>query len=565
MTQAKPHTNLSQEKFHPASLLREIAQQQPDKKALIVSKCSLMTRNYHDHAITYSDLEKASDHVASQLLASGIKQGDKTIFMLKASHELFVYFFALLKIGAIPILVDPGMGLKRMLHCYRSVGASAFVGIPIANHIRRLLPRFFRSIHASVTVKPIAWDKLSRLNLKAPKKFVFPLTPKTQNDLALISFTTGSTGPAKGVEYSYGMVHAMKQMIQSHYAFTSNDVQFLTSPFFGVLGFMMGKTCILPDMNPAKPASASPKILVDTIRRYQATAMFASPALLNTLGHYAEKHSISLPSLLVVSSGGAPMTRDTMQRFRKVLTQKAKFDTTWGTTEGLPLTSIQIETLLNETSFDMQNGLGTCIGQPVSPVQVHAVQLSEQPIPTIEKAQICAPGEVGELIVQGPNISAHYHDQPEFDAVHKIKDGAQIWHRTGDLGWIDAKGRIWFCGRKSHQVSIQGKVINSVQIEGIVNSHPFVYRSALTSATMGQEKIAVICIELNQRMTKHTRMRVEREIRHKLSQHRMTRTIDTLLFPPKFPVDIRHNAKIDRGALGIWATKHLKQRGGLNG
>ena len=240
---------------NPALLLRHQAASFPDKTALIYPTGKKDSAGKLIYARkSYREIEQASDRAAYALIQAGFSQGDKTIFMVKPGPELFIQLFALFKIGAIPVVVDPGMGIRRMLHCYRTVGAETFIGVPLATLIRLVAPRTFSSIRSSVTVLRgtiVGEDKkLKDVSLQDP----FPISDRQASDIALINFTTGSTGPAKGVECSYGMVQSTLALIQVHYGFVQDDVQLLTAPFFGLLGMMMGNTCVLPRMNPTKPA-----------------------------------------------------------------------------------------------------------------------------------------------------------------------------------------------------------------------------------------------------------------------------------------------------------------------
>ncbi|MDX1694021.1 MAG: AMP-binding protein, partial [Ketobacteraceae bacterium] len=296
---------------------------------------------------------------------------------------------------------------------------------------------------------------------------------------------------------------------------------------------------------------------------YQVTCMFGSPSLIHALGNFCKKENIELTPLRMVSCGGAPMTLDIMRTFRSVLRDDAVFETTWGATEGLPLTSVSIDTLLGEAKPLMDAGKGVCIGAPVGEVEVKAIKITEGPIESWSDALEVSHGEVGELIVRGPNISPRYHNDPVSDKAHKIPGSEGNWHRTGDLGWFDDQGRVWFGGRSSHQVSLNNPPVTlySVQSEGVTNNHPNVYRSALVCAFADDErrKAAVMCIELTPETDQDEIPRIKEELLAMMEKFPSTQPVKQVLFHPSFPVDIRHNAKIERHILGRWATQQLDE------
>lgn len=562
-----PHLIGEESMYNPAQLLRNNAARFPDKPALFYPTGKKSFGEIEYASKTYAEIERDSDRAAYALRSAGFSPGEKAVFMVKPGPELFVMTFALFKLGVIPVLVDPGMGIRRMLHCYKAVGAERFLGIPAANFVRQLAPRFFSSIKSSITVARGKIVREERLLQGIVTDAPFPLYSARSDEVALIGFTTGSTGPAKGVETTYGMAMALANAVQSHNEVTSDDVQLLTSPFFGLLGMMMGNTCVIPEMNPAKPAHVHAPYIVEAIEKHGVTGMFASPALLHNLGRYGEATGVTLPTLRLVSSGGAPMSLITMKLFRKMLRDDANFETTWGATEGLPLSSINVDTLLSDTYQGMKSGLGTCIGKPVASVNVRAMRITQGAVPKWSDDLLVAPGELGELIVQGANISASYHCDEKSNLEHKIHDDGTVWHRTGDLGWFDTSGRIWFCGRKAHQVKLStptATTLYSVQGEGVANSHSQVYRSAMVSAKVtddsGQELvIPVMCVQPNKKSAASEQQQLRDEILALMQDTPATALIKHVLFHSSFPVDIRHNAKIDRESLGKWAAKQLKK------
>ena len=168
-------------------------------------------------------------------------------------------------------------------------------------------------------------------------------------------------------------------------------------------------------------------------------------------------------------------------------------------------------------------------------------------------------GEIGEITVKGDLVTRQYFERPAADALAKIKDGDTIWHRMGDLGWMDSKGRIWFCGRKSHRVTTKDRTLFTIPCEAIFNNHPKVYRSALVGIGSPPDQKPVICIELEHGKVKPKKKKIKKELFELAQQNELTKSIKTILFHKSFPVDIRHNSKIFREKLAIWAEKKLNR------
>ncbi|GGN33068.1 acyl-CoA synthetase (AMP-forming)/AMP-acid ligase II [Actinoplanes campanulatus] len=495
--------------------------------------------------LTFRELDEQSDTYAAGLHALGIGKGTKTVLMLRPGLELFPVLFGLLKLGAVPVVVDPGMGVRRMLHCYRSAGADAFIGIGAAHVVRLLNRRAFAGTRILVTAgRRWGWGGTT-LRALATHRSPAPTVPPDAGDLLMIGFTTGSTGPAKGVESTHGALEATVEQVIAAHGQSADDVALVTSPMFGVLHLLIGSTCVLAPIDPARVGAAAPATIADTIEEYGVTTMFASPALLGPFGRYLRDTGRRLPSLRTLVSGGAPVPDRLVPLLHR---HDLRFHTTYGATEALPIASIEAREILRDAGAGSRAGAGTCVGRPVDGIEVRVVHITDEPMPVWREDLRTAPGEIGEITIAGPTVSPRYHRLPEADAAAKIADGDRRWHRTGDLGWIDDQGRIWFCGRKSQRVGD----LHTVQCEGVFDAHPDVHRTALVEA----DGRPVVCVEAGPGVADHDRLR--REL-HELAQSQpMTKTLDTFVFHPSFPVDIRHNAKINREYLSRWAAHRLR-------
>jgi acyl-coenzyme A synthetase/AMP-(fatty) acid ligase len=283
--------------------------------------------------------------------------------------------------------------------------------------------------------------------------------------------------------------------------------------------------------------------------------MFASPALLNRVGRYGRERKIRLPILKRVVSAGAPVMPANIEQFCSMLVENAEVHTPYGATEAMPVLSIASNEILSETKHLSEQGFGNCIGRPVPPIEVALIRVTDEPIGTWSDELLVSDGEVGEITVKGDRVTRHYFENPEAERLSKIRDGADIRHRMGDLGWRDNHGRIWFCGRKSHRVTTETQTLYTIPSESVFNNHPMVFRSALVGIGPPGAQTPIICIELKKDRSSVHKAELKTELLDLARSNPQTRFIQTILFHPSFPVDIRHNSKIFREQLAVWAEK----------
>jgi acyl-CoA synthetase (AMP-forming)/AMP-acid ligase II len=541
-----------------ASHLKRVAEITPYKRAVVYptgrDNCGRVTYSH----LTFLQLDRESDCLAHGMQSAGITRGTRTILMVKPSLEFFIIIFSLFKTGAVPVVVDPGMGIRRMVACFKEGRPEAFIGIPAAHVLRTLNPKFFKTLKTWVTVgRRWFWRGFTLRQLRRLPWTPFSMAQTRKDDTAAILFTTGSTGPAKGAVYTHGNFDAQLGHIKSHLKISSDEIDLSTFPLFALFWPALGITSVIPDMDPTKPARVNPKNIIEAILNQGVTSMFASPALLNRVGEYGKKNRIKLPSLKRVISAGAPVSPSIIEQFSSMLCGDAEIHTPYGATEAVPIISITSSEILSETRKLSEQGYGICIGRPINDLEVCIIKVSDGPIDKWSEDLRVPDGEIGEISVKGDLVTRNYFGRPESDALAKIKDQDSFWHRMGDLGWKDSKRRIWFCGRKSHRVATENRTLFTIPCEAIFNNHPGVYRSALVGIGPLHRQKPVICIELKRHKIKYSKKTLKNELVGLAQQHELTQDIETVLFHPSFPVDIRHNSKIFREKLAIWAEKKL--------
>lgn len=541
-----------------ASHLRTMARIQPYKRA-VVCPCGRDSqgRVAYTH-LTFRQLDIESDCLAQGLDAVGVSRGVRTILMVKPSLDFFALVFALFKVGAVPVVVDPGMGVGRMLNCLQESRAQALIGIPPAHVLRTLAPKYFKSVTTFITVgNRLFWGGLTLRRVRHPHWEPFTIADTRAEEIAAILFTTGSTGPAKGVYYTHGVFDAQVRNIRTQFGITPDEIDLPTFPLFALFDPALGMTAIIPDMDPTQPAKVNPERIIEAIANQGVTNMFASPALLNRVGRYGKENGIKLPTLKRVISAGAPATPANIEQFSAMLTDGALIHTGYGATEAMPVSSFSSDDILKETRALSEQGFGMCVGQPIAGIDVRIIRITDGPITRWSDDLCVAEGETGEIAVRGDQVTRGYFERPRDDALSKIQDGDTFWHRMGDLGWMDKKGRIWFCGRKSHRVVTEKRTHYTIPCEAIFNNHPRVYRSALVGIGPQGREHPVICIELEAGDNGKYKKKLRQELLTLAKASPITEDIDTILFHRAFPVDIRHNSKIFREKLAVWAEKKL--------
>lgn len=539
---------------------RRFAAAEPDRASVIYPDGQTSAGLPDYRRITYRELDQWSDAIAQQLLRSGVSSGTRTIVLVLPSAELYAILFALLKIGAVPVVIDPGMGVRRMVHCLRAVEAEAFIGIPQAHALRVLFARSFRGVRTTLTVGRRWFWRGPTLRAwgRTPSGTLPERSPAAPEDVLIIGFTTGSTGPAKAVELTHGNLAAMVEQVHAARGNTPPETSLITLPLVGVLDLLLGSRCVLPPLIPSKVGSTDPAHVVDAIERFGVRTLFASPALLIPLLEHLRAKPAELSTLASVFSGGAPVPDWCVAGLREVLSPDAEIYAGYGSTEALPMSTIESRELLDGLVERAHQGDGTCIGRAADRVEVRLLAITDDPVATWDDADRPAgPRAVGEIVVTGPNVSTRYYWPAAANAAGKIADGERTWHRTGDLGWIDEQGRIWFCGRKSQRLETAHGPMFTVQVEQVFNVVPGVARTALVGVGARGAQRPVLCVELEPGADPSA---VLTRLRTRAVEFETVEPISEFLMHPRFPVDIRHNAKIGREQLAQWAAKRLEGR-----
>src|SRR5262245_45909348 len=387
--------------------LTETARLNPDGIAIAMPRGTDANGKLIYQTLTFKQLDDDSDRLAGGLWSMGVRPGMRLVLMVPPSIDFISLVFAMFKMGIVTVLIDPGMGRLNLISCLSECQPEGFIAVPLAQAVRTLLHRRFPKAKYNVTVgRRWFWGGLTidqLRNRRLPQGFPHALTKA--DDPAAIIFTTGSTGPPKGVLYRHGNFNQQADEIRDFYGIQPGEIDLPGFPLFALFNCAMGVTTVIPDMDATRPAKVNPRNIVEHIRDLNVTQAFGSPALWNVVGRYCDENRIELPTLKRVLSAGAPVPPHVLSRMKAAIPADGDVHTPYGATEALPVASIAASEVLRETAERSREGKGTCVGRRFPGIEWKVILITDEPIPTIGDAEILPYGEIGELIVQGPVVT----------------------------------------------------------------------------------------------------------------------------------------------------------------
>ena len=543
----------------PCNVASHLARQaaQRGAAAAIHYPTGLRHGRIHYASCSYHELDALSDTYARGLQEYGIARGTRTALMVPPGLDFFALFFALFKAGVVPVLIDPGIGLKPLRHCLAQAAPEAFIGVTRAQAARALLRWAPGSIRKLVTSGPkLGWGGLSTTELArlGEKSSGAVLADTRPGEMAAILFTSGSTGVPKGVVYRHRHFVAQVDLLRSAFGIEAGEVDLPTFPPFALFDPALGMSTVVPWMDPTRPAQADPGLLIQSIERFDVTNVFGSPALLRVLGHHAKGQALVLETVRRVISAGAALPIAAAREMQAALPPGGRVYSGYGATECLPVSCIAADELDDRVAAHTAGGDGICVGRPIMPNQVAIMPIRDTAEDHLPEAELLPPGVTGEVVVHGPTTTDAYWQRDVQTRLAKCTDArGRVWHRMGDVGYLDEQGQLWYCGRKSQRVAAGGTTLFPDQVEAYFNTHPEVFRTAL----VGAGGKAVLCVETAARPDRQGRERIHTDLLQMARSHARFQVIETVLFHQAFPVDIRHNSKIGREKLAAWAQAQL--------
>ena len=524
------------------------------------SKIAIVESGKNHRFITFGDLAERVHSVAAGMQQFGIQTGERVAIMVMPGVDLALAVYACWRMGAAVVLVDSGLGREGMQAALRSANADYLVGINKALVAARLLKwpgkriavgkrsAFFNS-SLGVVSDLESLEELGQGKAQLP----WPATEAT----AIVAFTSGSTGPSKGVIYTHGQVQAQRDALMQLYNIGLEDRLVAAFAPFALYGPTMCVCNIVPDMNVTQPSTLTAKALADAIKRIGATLVFASPAALVNI--VATRHDLNneerarFDAIRLTLSAGAPVRASLMQAARDVFTS-AQFHTPYGMTEVLPVANISLDELTqpNSQTRPPSAAAGVCVGYPVNGVRVRIDKLDDLGEPLGEPDD--TPGVLGEIVINAAHIRHGYDRLWYTEQMASNPAGA---HRSGDVGQLDQQGRLWVGGRLGHVICTADGVVAPVAAEQLIELLPQVALAAIVGVGPQGTQAVVAVVQLADAHASHdinASLDLTDEVRHCV---KLPMDIAAVLIAKKLPVDRRHNSKIDRTAIAHWASRVL--------
>ncbi len=493
----------------------------------------------HDDAdqssVTFAELDSRVATFAQALVQRGIEAGQRVAVLVPPSIDLIALVYACWRIGAVTVIADRGLGLNGLGRAVKSSRVQHVVGIRSAVVAARTLRWAPRS--SLIDLKSLQ----NSMQLEGLKQLGRP--EPTHEDLAAILFTSGATGPAKGVRYTHSQLGAQRDILQKVYNISDTDSFVAAFAPFALFGPALGITTGLADMDVTSPATLTAKALDDACRATRATMVFASPAALANVLKTSSTNLSSLKHVRLVMSAGAPVPIDTLRQMKK-LCPDAEMHTPYGMTEVLPVADLSLQ-----QREAVGEGSGVCVGRPVDGcyVKVVAIDGGTTNLPS---------GECGEVVVSARWMSLGYNRLWLTQQNARFESDGLTWHRTGDVGHLDGDGNLWIEGRVVHMIHAAHGSITPVPLEVACEKISGVKRAAAVGIGNKGAQQLVIVLETDQAKEDIAPAHLAIRVREALADE----DVVAIWVTKKLPVDIRHNSKIDRTALAQKMQKVLSGR-----
>lgn len=555
--------------------------------------------------LTWAELNQQVNATATRLHALGVRPGDRVNLMVPPGARLTTLIYACMKLGAVIVVADTGLGLPGLTRALKGANPSFLIGIPAALTAARTMlwpgkrisveplgsvQERLLGVAGSVFTAPAA-DGTPGAPVPTPTVVEFP-SPVPDADAAVL-YTSGSTGPAKGVVYTQRQLAGMRDAIANTYGFAPGSGLVAGFAPFALLGPALGATSVTPTMDVTRPKTLTASALASAAAAIDASVVFASPAaLVNVVATADELNAeqrAALAKVQTVLSAGAPIPVPLLEAL-SALVPNASLHTPYGMTEGLPVTDVSFEMIRQAIAEGTPNAAGevldpfardgVCVGFAVYGAAVAIAPLLQDGSVAVELTH--EPGVTGEILVSAPHVKDRYDTLWVTEEQSISTPG---WHHTGDVGHLDASGRLWVEGRLAHVLLTSQGVLTPVAAEQSAESLPEVRRAALVAVGPAGTAAPVLVIEasantaaLEARQSASAFKRalfnrvpgahrfpvaegvapfeLSQLVRQKVAEDTGVE-LAAVLVVHEHPTDIRHNSKIDRPALGEWAAKVL--------
>ncbi|MBY0451036.1 MAG: AMP-binding protein [Cyanobacteria bacterium] len=519
------------------AFLHRHAETIPSKAAFLADS---NTKN--ESPLSYLELWQQIQSTAYGLHRLGIQRGERVLIFIPMSSNLYVAMFAVQMLGAIAVFLDSWARSDQLGMCAAQASPVAFIAPEKAFAYTDHLPEL-DCLRYKIVTGPHQDNYSAQLETLAQEGNTHPIAAVNQEDTALITFTTGSSGPPKGADRTHRFLCAQHYALETCLPYQPDDIDLPVFPIFSLNNLAGGVTTVLPEIDLAKAQDHDGAILIRQIQDRNTTCCTLSPSLLRKVTQAAFDQSITLNGLRRVATGGAPINSDDVARFKKVAPH-AELHILYGSTEVEPIAHLLTDYMPDETEHD-----GVCVGTLAAGLEHKLLKLEKNPI-TLGlngwQSWEVATGEVGELAVSGEHVCRGYYNNPDAFSNTKILDpDGRIWHRTGDLCFFDSQNRLWVAGRLHNVIVRNNTYLFPVKPEVVMNRLPFVKVSAylgLPDKHLGELALAAFSIKDNTPENDA----IER-VREALTVEGIP--VDKILVVNDIPLDPRHHSKVEYAKL----------------
>lgn len=513
----------------------------------------------HDQ-ITYRHFAARINSFARGLLDIGIKKGDRVIIFLPMSLDMYTAMFAAQRIGAIAVFLDSWARSHHLGASAECVTPKAMISFKMAFDLVDQVPQF-----ASMPIRVLygPGDKFTHKFEELLKSEASPVEPVESEFTALITFTTGSTGTPKGANRTHRFLSAQHHALSHVIPYTEKDKDMPAFPIFSLNNLASGVTTVLPALNLAAPSDKDSAILANQILNENINCTTLSPSMLVGLAKFCKEQGIILSGLRRVVTGGAPISKDDVKAFYEIAPQTDLW-ILYGSTEAEPMAHIEGRDMLKESKITDPEIIeeGVNVGHISEDIDFKFIRIKDGPVELKQGSwsDVELPdGEVGEFICTGDHVCRDYYNNPEAFKTTKIQDSKdRVWHRTGDLAYIDADRNLWIVGRVNNAIERDGKYFFPVRSEVLLKRFDFTYRCAflgMDDAKLGQATYAVIELKTDIDNKTFDFESAKKEVQRVFAKNKIP--VDHIQFVTKIPMDPRHHSKVEYKVL----RDQLKQPG----
>jgi acyl-CoA synthetase (AMP-forming)/AMP-acid ligase II len=491
--------------------------------------------------MTFGDLLEEINAYQAGFKSQGFNTGDRVILLFPPNIELYCLVIAMLASGIVPVFIDTGMGLKKVLKAIKDSRAKAIISVDKLLKTRFILPTLWgKRLYSVNSKKRLGIRPLTSLRVATNE--TRPVVDCTLEQHGIITFTSGSTGRPKGADRTHFSLIQQHQAIRHNWPDQVDDVLMPAFPVAVLHNLCCGIPTVLPAMNFRAPAAVEPKRIIQQINAMAITGLAGAPAYLWRIATEINRQKITLLNIRAVIIGGAPVQPSLCRELRTAFPQ-ARIDIVYGSTESEPISYVSVDEVL-ATELDKYQGY--LVGKSVEIAKVEIVRLPEE-LSIINDITLAPyrvePPLVGEIVVRGPHVLRAYVDNPKATKENKLPapDG-EVWHRTGDTGYFDEQGRIWLTGRSKDVVIMGDKRVQPYPLERQVMDIQGIERAALINAPNVKSPILVVSFQ-EQVETSNLYQQIDEQVK-KIGLEGIE-----IKFIDKIPVDGRHNSKTDRQLL----------------